>query len=300
MDALRVIQRYTKLKQAAYTWGGEYHGACPFCGGKDRFIVWPNFHNQGVLRWTCRQCENFGIRNILTFLVRMEGITMKEAMDKAGDEYGRPLPPRVITLKPSAKWSADISWVLLDSEQMLAEEESRKARLYLTNKRKLNNRTIRHCRLGFISADYKPVIRIKLPVGICIPWFYEGVITCLNIRQPKGVEPRYYTVYGSKKTLFFLRGTGTALYIVEGEFDAMLFWQETGLSVAAAGSSSQISLALQRLCKTFEQVIVLPDNDESGRRMMQRWDKPSIAIPKGKDLTEFVAQGGNPQELIKQ
>ena len=34
-----LIERDTPLKKAANTGGGEWVGACPFCGGKDRFRV---------------------------------------------------------------------------------------------------------------------------------------------------------------------------------------------------------------------------------------------------------------------
>lgn len=32
----------------------EYHGACPICGGKDRFIAWGAPRS----RWLCRQCSH--------------------------------------------------------------------------------------------------------------------------------------------------------------------------------------------------------------------------------------------------
>ena len=35
--------------------GGEYHSPCPFCGGKDRFIVWNR-----VNHYFCRRCEKKG------------------------------------------------------------------------------------------------------------------------------------------------------------------------------------------------------------------------------------------------
>jgi hypothetical protein len=43
------------LKKAANTNGGEYSGACPWCGGDDRFRVWPeNERNSHDLRQSRR------------------------------------------------------------------------------------------------------------------------------------------------------------------------------------------------------------------------------------------------------
>ena len=48
-DLLGLIGADTRLKKVASTGGGGYAGACPFCGGRDRFRVQPE---QG--RWWCR------------------------------------------------------------------------------------------------------------------------------------------------------------------------------------------------------------------------------------------------------
>src|SRR5207245_596775 len=37
-DLLGLIGADTRLKKVAMTGGGEYAGACPFCGGRDRFL----------------------------------------------------------------------------------------------------------------------------------------------------------------------------------------------------------------------------------------------------------------------
>lgn len=54
INLLDLIGTDTTLKRVANTNNGEYHGPCPFCGGKDRFIVQP-FTCEGG-RWSCRQC----------------------------------------------------------------------------------------------------------------------------------------------------------------------------------------------------------------------------------------------------
>ena len=46
-DLLTLIGCDTALKKVASTKGGEYAGPCPFCGGRDRFRVWPNADQPG-------------------------------------------------------------------------------------------------------------------------------------------------------------------------------------------------------------------------------------------------------------
>lgn len=49
-------------KLAASTQNGEYHSACPACGGNDRFIIQPNrLSRNGTLGcFLCRQCKTNG------------------------------------------------------------------------------------------------------------------------------------------------------------------------------------------------------------------------------------------------
>ena len=71
------IVQSLNLKQVTQ---GEYHGACPNCGGKDRF--WINEYN-GDVKVQCRQCNDFKeITNILRsqglWPERENGFTAKE------------------------------------------------------------------------------------------------------------------------------------------------------------------------------------------------------------------------------
>jgi hypothetical protein len=52
VDLLALVGRVVALKRMASTNGGEYAGPCPFCGGTDRFHVWPAGDPPG---WWCRQ-----------------------------------------------------------------------------------------------------------------------------------------------------------------------------------------------------------------------------------------------------
>jgi DNA primase len=59
MNVLDLAQKHVTLKRVSSHKGGEYHGPCPACNGKDRFHVWPA-ENQGEGSFWCRQCESAG------------------------------------------------------------------------------------------------------------------------------------------------------------------------------------------------------------------------------------------------
>lgn len=89
---------------------------------------------------------------------------------------------------------------------------------------------------------------------------------------------------------------GCIAVLLEGEFDAMLAFQELSkyYTVCSLGSSSNTKnvIALERLSKCL-QVIYIPDNDPAGMGAAQDLssilgEKLLIAkLPHGKDLTEF-------------
>ena len=65
------------LKRVAGTGGGEWAGACPFCGGKDRFRVQP--HAEGGGRWLCRQCTDGKWGDAIDFVMRAGGLDFRAA-----------------------------------------------------------------------------------------------------------------------------------------------------------------------------------------------------------------------------
>ena len=66
-------------KRVASTKGGEYHSRCPFpsCGGKDRFILWPQTD-----QYWCRQCNKAG--DSIQFCREVMSMSYREACSKVG------------------------------------------------------------------------------------------------------------------------------------------------------------------------------------------------------------------------
>lgn len=62
--------------------GTGYNSSCPFCGGKDRFIVWPEKNEHGA--WYCRGCQKSG--DAVQLLIDKKGMSFKEACKYLGKE----------------------------------------------------------------------------------------------------------------------------------------------------------------------------------------------------------------------
>lgn len=105
----------------------EHHGACPWCGGKDRFVVWPDQSFQPSIqapigRYFCRQCGRTG--DGIDFLRQHVGLSFPDACGRFG----------IRTNQYEAEWRAASnhqaevseesyqfrSWVLAPSEYILS------------------------------------------------------------------------------------------------------------------------------------------------------------------------------------
>jgi putative DNA primase/helicase len=84
-DLLAIASQDTPLlKGPTSTNGPEFHGPCPFCGGKDRFWVCPE-HPAGKGMWFCRHCNAKG-GDAVAYLRQRDGASFKEALLKLGIE----------------------------------------------------------------------------------------------------------------------------------------------------------------------------------------------------------------------
>lgn len=66
--------------------GAEFAGPCPLCGGRDRFLVWPE-QNDGHGSFSCRQCGISG--DVIEWLMRVDGMSFQEAAKAAGRKLER-------------------------------------------------------------------------------------------------------------------------------------------------------------------------------------------------------------------
>ena len=215
----------TSLRKVASTHGGEYAGPCPFCGGEDRFRVWPE---QG--KYWCRQCGVHG--DAIDYLRQKHGMSFREAVRAVGGGGGVAPAGQVTPVtaarrqgeKPSPpSWAAAGEKLAQERHEALLKDA--RALSYLHG-RGLNDRAIAEFRLGW---NPQPGYRygLHLPAGWVIPLYgVDGQFYGLQVRQPDGVEPKYKLVAGSHHPLMGRMAGKPVLLAAEGGFDMMLAWQE--------------------------------------------------------------------------
>ena len=93
IDLLAEARKDTTLKKAANTKGGEYTGPCPFCGGVDRFHVWPD-HPSGFSQFWCRVCARNG--DAIAYVMERDGLPFRQVCrvySVAGHSYASDRSP---------------------------------------------------------------------------------------------------------------------------------------------------------------------------------------------------------------
>lgn len=235
---------------------------------------------------------------------------------------------------PPAAWQAAARAVLSECQQVLWSAGGKWVRQY-HDQRGLTADTIRHFGLGY-NPDWKRIPDphssqpMYLPPGIVIPWMIDGILWALRVRCRVGSLaaalhipddrsttgnplPKYLNLRGSKQAgaLFNaddLRPDAPTL-VVEGEFDAMLAWQQLQGEWAVVTLGSASNRVSRRWFERLAQspaIYSLLDTDAAGRQAAQKLDEVfgarhrGLILPAGKDVTEFVvAHGGDIAELVR-
>jgi DNA primase len=310
--------------------GEEHHGPCPWCGGRDRFITWPDHGRSGSF-W-CRSCGKGG--DGIQYAREKRGLGFRDACAVFGVDPGEPTPagrrehrpppspdplrtPREPQAPPTA-WQEKAAAVVEWASGNLWTDAGAGERAYLAG-RGLTEETIRAARLGWIPApmyrprkawgledeppgeDGRPRTRIMIPAGIVIPWPAEGAPVRLRVRT--NGEPRYRMVKGSAAGPCMAWGTGAPVVVVEGELDALLLGQEAGdlvTAVALGSDRTNPDPDTAARMRAAPVVMVSLDSDEAGAGAAwgkwthtpnaRRWPVPPDM---GKDPTDAYRAGGD-------
>ncbi|MCD6552443.1 MAG: hypothetical protein J7M16_00375 [Anaerolineae bacterium] len=328
IDLLSLIGRDTTLKRVASTHGGEWAGPCPFCGGEDRFRVWPN-HPSGKGKWWCRGCGRHG--DAIDYLRQRDGLSYAEALAVLGLQKAPNLAQnRRSTTKgliirggqekhaeqafccgsePPTRESIPVQEAVGRCQTILWQDVGKKARAYL-HKRGLKDETLRAWGIGYNPKDQR-VAGLFFPRGVVIPWTVGGRLWLVKVRRPVPPlpGPKYQQLKGGGKGALYgldhLAGRQAAL-ICEGEFDALLAWQEAGdlVDVVALGSATgrpgrEALAALLRARRWF----IATDRDDAGDKGADWWSEFSARVKRvqplqGHDLTEFWQAGGDLRQWV--
>lgn len=315
-DLLDLVGGHTRLRFMCRTKGGEYAGACPFCGGRDRFRVWPEADRPG---WWCRVCHRSG--DAASFLHQVEGISYREACHRLRIEPGRrssaPAPPAHNTSPPDAQWQRRGRLFVDLAHDCLLSAAGRAAREYLHHRRGLSDATIQRWQLGYNpdgggrdAEEWGSVTtgRVWLSEGIVIPQEWNGTLWGIKIRKLTDAprSRKYVQVEGSRRALVGSACTddgqhASTVVVTEGEFDAMLLAQVAGdlAGVVTMGSAAGVpSTRWLWELRDARRFLVAYDSDFAGQSGAQVWAQRSQRVQVirpvgGKDLTEMQQAGGD-------
>lgn len=332
VDLCDLLGRDVQLTRVAGSNGGEWAGPCPSCGGRDRFRVWPLAARP---RYWCRQCKMggdaidyvrhkyrltyvdachfLGVRPSPDFTAKLNRAACVEPSRRAAP----PLQPdRAL---PSATWMSRAESLIEQSQAALWSQEGAAALAWL-KQRGLRADTIRGWRLGFKAHDtyerpsvwgFSDDTRVWEPRGITIPWYLDGKLCQVKVRRAvrhQGDRMKYVVIKGGRSVLFAAptlhhrRVSGR----VESELDAILLDQECGDLIGVwtlGGATTPLTMSAAANLMHLSKILDLCDSDQAGESAAAKLATISsrterLAVPKGKDVTEFVQGGGNLRKWI--
>ena len=210
------------------------------------------------------------------------------------------------------------SWkVIIDEcQSLLWSDKGKGARQYLYD-RGLKDKTLRSpfFRVGY--SDGRKIADTWVDRGIVLPCFsvdqdsQVAYVDYIKIRHGQGVMPKYRKLKGGRKGLFgadTVRGSDIVI-VTEGEFDAMLLYQEAGglVGVCTLGSATgRFDWGRYGWHLAFVKwLLIAYDIDDAGDLGAEAWKEVSgrvkrIKIPDGtgKDITDAWKSGVNLSEWV--
>lgn len=306
--------------------GGQSNGACPWCGGKDRFRVQPN---HGPYGWyACNQCEHKG--NAVDYLMERRGLSKYEALRAVGwkpQEMGGPqgmmpafaLDERPQWDEPPERWQEAATDFFHRCQDILWSDAGRAALDYL-RERGLSENMMKYAMLGYHPQEEYGAAHVwgrpkavKLWQGIVIPWLYQGRVWRLSIRDERVTDGngRYRQVSGGSNGLYLADSLGLkrpAVVVTEGEFDALSVAQVCGKRVAVVATGTTQGGHTPRWLSLLERqprVLIAFDGEEKGdvaarwwltrlgnaQRLRPLWKDANQMLQDGVDLATWIEEG---------
>jgi len=306
-----------RLKRIARTNGGEWAGACPFCGGHDRFRVWPN---EGRGRFWCRGCGKQG--DVIDYLRESRGLSFQEAcrelkIDPGVIQSQRPIREEKSNPSPSLKWQEQAESFLKETVKALWNNSKALSFLY---GRGLQDKMIQASCLGWNPMDrYEDrgiwglpaeinekgnERKVWIPAGLVIPLcdsVSENLRAVLRLRIRRlEREPRYCIIPGSNMRPMVFHSDQESFVVVESELDGLLIHQEAGgvCGIIALGNAqAKPDQEIDRTLKQSRSILISLDFDGPGARASYEYWLKSYPqakrwpVPVGKDPGEAFQMG---------
>jgi DNA primase len=313
------------LKKKANTYGGEWAGPCPFCGGTDRFLVWPN--DKGGRYW-CRQCKKHGddiqyMRDFqkLTYYAAcrcLRKTPKTRSCSVMPVKEARPIFKPKETAMPTSSWSEKAQEFLERCQSCLWSDQGALTRDFLHREKGLSDETIKSAGLGFnpddiflerlswglpaeLRDDGKPK-KLWLPEGLVLPRIDSGYVIRLSVRRGKHINGQRYIVIPGSASRSMVHGMDKkVIVVIESELDGLLLNQEVGdfVGVVALGSAqAKPDEKTHNVLQMADTVLVALDSDKAGAQAAWLfWSKTygnkTVRWPcvKGKDPSDAWQNG---------
>lgn len=319
-------------KWVAGTAGGEYHSACPSCGGIDRFYIQPHRPmNKCLGYYCCRQCGING--DTIQFARQFLNYSFQEAAHAINPTILERITPtfnsshiaKPALQKPPIAWIAKATEFvaqahenLLHNEPVLADLASRGLPLAAVQRYKLGwseqNEFFQRESWGLVEeigrdGNSRP---LWIPSGLVIPTVQpkEGVIRLKVRRYDWKIEdklPKYIAISGSMNGLNLIGSLQqSTIVVVESELDAYAIDYATHDFICAIAVGSNIKNPdnlTDRLVKNVKDLLICHDNDEAGQKMLIKWQRLyphaiGYPTPIGKDIGEAIQKGFDIREWL--
>ncbi len=296
----------------ATTAGGEYHSACPKCGGTDRFFIQPYRQMKNCLgSYHCRQCGTSG--DAIQFAREFLNCSFPEAVELTNATPSKFSPFHTtqhthtyqpVSLRPPPEeWIKNATDFINQTHRHLVQKDTSKCTIPVELLKNLENRGLpleaaQHYKLGWSEKDQfvpraswgleeptgpgKTSALLWLPSGLVIPTIEpSGKVIRLKVRRYNWTgaseDPKYVAIPGSMNGLIILGPTDRpVMVVVESELDAYAVHfaaHDFAFVVAVGGNIKGPDIVTNRLAQKTQQLLICHDNDEGGVNMFTKWKK---------------------------
>ena len=230
------------------------HGACPVCGGKDRF----RFDNQdGRGTWHCNQC---GAGDGLNLVEKALDVSAKEAAIKIANMLGA-LPPVSKAPANTADKAAAQSEAAARAQKLIAAAVSRTDNAYLLSKG-LHSTTALTLAAGLRCGG------ISFAAGDLVVPLTDESGNAVNIQLISAAGDKRTLPGGQVKGAYHLEGEpdGKTLWLTEGYATGLTLQRLTGQPVYVALSANNLPALAAQLRKIHPDALMLiaADRDDNG------------------------------------
>ena len=304
------LRRYLDWQTFKRARRGEWHGACPKCGGKDRFILQERDGYKPKV--ACRQCTGTDAGCWMDAIAFMQWLHGCDFVDACQRLQLRTIDAPANTPQRRQQQAAGVRIPAADSRVRGAAgggtdkkhtrgADSRLVEIARRCAGNLDSDTLRYLRGRGIDSDTAAAARLGVsrgiemlglfvPAGLTIPCWRGDSVAYIKVRTADG----YKQVAGGKAALYRapLDSYSGFAIVTETELDALMLSLIADANCYATGSVSWNANAAAYLARQHKLMTAF-DNDDAGQEAAYKWRAPKLRIPADcKDIGEVYGKRG--------